>query len=130
LLHWTALERRLRDALFAAILPGDPASGLPPLAELDLAPFWRELADAAPPLLRFGLRASTWALTLLPPFLLAVPRPFHALAPPEQERFLERAAASPIFLVRQMVLTLKTLAAMAYLRDPRVRALVDRGDPS
>ena len=127
---WTDRERRWRDALFAALIPGDLAQGLPPLAELDLAPFWAELDGAAPPLLQLGLRASTLTLTMLPAAILGVPRPFPALDAAQQDLFLQRAAQSPIFLVRQMVLTLKTLACMAYLRDPRVRAVVDRGGAS
>ncbi len=130
LLPWSARERRWRDALFAATIPGDPASGLPPLAAIDLGSFWDELERAAPPLTRFGLRGTVWALTLLPPVVLGVLRFFPALDAADRERFLQRAAASSFYLVRQMVLTIKTLACMAYLRDPGVRALVDRGSGS
>ena len=45
---WTEPERALRDALFAAMIPGDPQSGLPPLAALDLGGFWADLGRAAP----------------------------------------------------------------------------------
>lgn len=129
MLPWTPLERRWRDELFAALLPGDEQAGLPPLAALDLAPFWEELAVASPPLLRLGLRAATWALHFLPPVLLRVPRTFDGLSPAERDRFLTLAAGSDLFLLRQMTLTVKTLACMAYLRDPAVRARVDRGAP-
>jgi hypothetical protein len=122
---WTGLERRCRDALFAAMIPGDPASGLPPLGTLDLAPFWEEIGRVAPPLLRFGLRGVVWALTLLPA-AYGHARPFPALSADARASVLGRAAASPFYLVRQMVLTLKTLACLAYLRDPAVRALVGR----
>jgi hypothetical protein len=122
---WTSTERGLRDALCDAILPGDAESGLPPLSELDLEPFWGELRRAAPPLLGFGLRAIVWALTLLPLLILRVPRTFGDLDAVERQRFLERAAQSSSFLVRQMVLTLKTVACLAYLHDPKVRAIVD-----
>jgi hypothetical protein len=122
---WSAPERRCRDALFAAMIPGHGA--LPPLAALDLAPFWDELDRAAPLLLRLGLRGIVWALTLLPIFVIGAPRTFLALDPDARARFLARASVSPVYLVRQMVLTLKTLACMAYLRDPAPRLVVDRG---
>ena len=105
------------------MIPGDPASGLPPLGSLDLSPFWEEIGRAAPPLLRLGLRGIVWALTLLPA-AYGHPRPFPALDEAARESVLARAAASRLYLVRQMVLTLKTLACMAYFRDPAVRVLV------
>lgn len=127
MIGWTAPERRLRDALLAAMIPGDPASGLPPLAAIDLTSFWADLDRAAPTLLRLGLRASVWALAILPVVILRAPRTFEALAAREQQRFLKLAAASRFYLVRQIVLTLKTIACLAYMRDPKVRAIVGRG---
>lgn len=126
MIGWTEPERRLRDALFDALLPGDPDSGLPALGSLDLHAFWEDLDRAAPPLLRFGLRAAVLALALLPLFILRVPRTFLGLDAAERQRFLERAATSTSFLVRQVLLTLKTVACLAYLRDPAVRAVVAR----
>jgi hypothetical protein len=122
---WTEPERAMRDALFAAMIPGDPASGLPPVGEIDLTAFWDELGRAAPLLLRLGLRATVWALAVLPVVVLRVPRTFVGLDEDGRQRFLERAAASGSFLVRQMVLTLKTVACLAYMRDGRVRAVVE-----
>jgi len=127
---WTEPERDLRDALFAAMLPGDPASGLPPIAEIDLTAFWDDLGRAAPLLLRLGLRATVWALAVLPVVVLRVPRSFAGLDAEARQRFLERAAASGSFLLRQMVLTLKTVACLAYLRDARVRAIVEGRPPA
>jgi hypothetical protein len=122
---WSLPEREVRDALFAAMIPGDPASGLPPLAEIDLTAFWTELGRAAPLLLRLGLRATVWALAVLPVLVLGVPRSFVGLDDEARQQFLDRAAVSGSFLVRQMLLTLKTVACLAYLRDAKVRAIVE-----
>lgn len=128
MIGWTDPERRLRDALFAALLPGDPESGLPSIAALDLRAFWEDLDRAAPPLLRFGLRGSVWALSLLPIVIVGVPRTFVGLDDEARQRFLDRAAGSGSFLVRQVLLTLKTVACLAYLRDPAVRAITSRSE--
>lgn len=126
---WTDPEIRARDALFAAMIPGDRDAGLPPLASLDLSSFWASLDRSAPPLLRLGLRATVIALAILPLVILRAPRTFLALDDAERDRFLELAAKSPSYLVRQMVLTVKALACMAYTRDPAVRAALSREAP-
>lgn len=119
----TRSERRWRDALLAAMIPG--AGDLPPLGELDLAPFWAIVKDTSPPLARFGLRAAVWTLTWLPLFYLGKPLPFHRLRAGDRDRFLLMAAHSRWYLVRQLAATIKVFACLAYLRDPRVRALVE-----
>lgn len=117
----TCLERRWRDALLGAMIPG--GGGWPSVGELDLAPFWTLYAATAPPLVRFGLRAAVLFLTWLP--LITRLRPFHRLPPAARDHFLGRAARSRLYLVRQLVMTVKVVACLAYLRDPRVRALVE-----
>jgi hypothetical protein len=121
---WLGFERRWRDALIAAALPGH--GPLPGAGGVDLAPFWRELAAVAPPLLRFGLRASVWALALSPPWLLGRWRTFAGLSDDDRDRLLVRALHHRRYLVRQMALTLKTLACFGYFRDPAARAAVLR----
>ncbi len=121
--HWTAAERRWRDAIAAAMLPRHGA--LPGFAEHS-APdaFWARLGEVAPPLLRHGLRAATWAITWAP--LPICGRQFHRLAPIDREAFLRRFDESRWFLVRQLVLAWKLVACLGLLTDPAVRARVDR----
>ncbi len=123
-MRWTAAERRWRDALCAALIP--PGRALPGIAAVDTAPFWAEWERAAPPLLRFGARVAVWALTFAPLVVVGAPRLFPRLPRAAQERVLARAASSPSYLVRQLVVTLKLLACFAYLRDPSVRAALER----
>lgn len=125
MIPWTRFERRWRDALMAAVLPPAADGSLPGLGDLDLDGFWRELRAAAPPVLRAGLRASVWALALAP-LLLGRRRTFLGLSADERDALLARAAGSRSYLLRQMALTLKTLACFAYFRDPAARAAVAR----
>lgn len=119
---WTALERRWCEALLSALVPGD--GRLPALSELDLDAFWARYGAAAPPMLRFGLRASVDLLALSPPLLLGRARTVAGLSPEEREELLERALSSPVFLIRQLATTVKLIGLMAYLRDPVARARV------
>lgn len=117
---WSSWERRWRDALLEAMIPG--GHGLPPLTSLELGGFWREYQATAPPLVRFGLRASVWLLTWLP---LGKLRPFHRLPAAARDRWLNRAARSRFYLLRQLVMTVKMIACLAYLTDGDVRAQLE-----
>lgn len=119
---WTRTERAWCTALLSALVPGDDR--LPALEDLDLEAFWARYGEAAPPMLRFGLRASVDLLALSPPILLGRAATVSGLTPEEREELLERALVSPVFLVRQLATTIKLIGLMAYLRDPRARARV------
>jgi hypothetical protein len=138
---WTGLEQRWRDTLLAAMIPSarrEPVVGtangelsargshaaapeLPGLAELNLEPFWSELERCAPPLLRLGLRVAVWALTWAPLLLLGRARTFGGLRRTDQDRLIDRATRSRWALLRQLALTLKVVACLAYFRDPAAR---------
>jgi len=124
-IHWTAFERRWRDALLAAVIPAPPDAERPGLGALDLASFWQSFAKAAPPLLGLGLRVAVWVLTLAPLFLLGKLRLFPSLAEPQKDRLLCRALGSRLYLLRQLVVSLKAVASFAYFSDPAVRAALD-----
>jgi len=125
---WTRLERRWRDALLGALIPGAAPGALPSLAQLDTTAFWDEVGGAAPPLLRFGLRVSVWGLTLAPLVMGGRRRLFPGLERAEQDAVLRRAAGSRSFLVRQLVVTLKAMACFAYFREERARAPFEPND--
>lgn len=124
---WSARERRWRDALLFALVPAH-ARG-PGLSPLELDDFWQEATRAAPPLLHLGLRLAVWALTLSPPLLMGRAALFGGLTPDEQDALLRRAHASRVFLLRQLVNTLKLMAAFAYLSDAGVRTALDGDAP-
>jgi len=124
---WTKTERCWRDALLAAFIPANEAAGLPGLGDLDLAGFWVTVEQRAPALLRLGLRVSVWCLTFAPLLLIGSPRLFTGLDAERRDRMIDRAGRSRLYLVRQLVTTLKAVACLAYLRDPGVRSLVEAG---
>lgn len=124
-LPWTALEKRWRDSLCVAMIPGVDGSALPGLDDVDTSEFWAEYERSAPPFLRFGFRASVWALTFAPPALLGRPRTFDQLSPEDRDRLLDKVAHCRFYLVRQLPLTIKLMACFAYLRDEHVRRRVD-----
>ncbi|MCK6549094.1 hypothetical protein L6R52_24840 [Myxococcota bacterium] len=120
MIPWARFERRWLEALLAAMIP--PSAARPGLAALDLDQFLDALFTAAPPLLRFGVRAATWALTLGPPVFLGRISTFGGLSEEERDRMLVRVATSRSYLARQLAITLKLVASFGYLRAPEVRA--------
>ena len=115
---WFGFERKWCDALFGAMIPA--AGGRPGLGDLDLRAFWELFDEAAPALARLGLRAAVWILNLLP-LVFGRFRTFSSLDPAGRDAFLAAAAGSRFYLVRQLMMTLKTFAVFAYFQDPGVR---------
>lgn len=104
-------------AVLAAVVPG--------IEDCDLDAFWQEYRRAAPPLLRFGFRASLLALEVLPPVVLRKPALFRQLSPAERDTYLAKIDASPSFALRQIMQAVKLIGCFAYLRDRDVRARLD-----
>jgi hypothetical protein len=115
----TRLERRCCEVLLGSIIPAGKRH--PGVARISLELFWPEFERTAPPLLRFGLRASTWLLTLAPLWLLLGFALFPALPADRRDACLRRVASSRWYLVRQMLETLKIVACLAYFTDAGVR---------
>ena len=116
---WLAIEMQWLRLLLNATVPDLPdRAGLP---GVDLAAFWPELARAAPPLLRLGLRATTWTFTWLPLVLPGYFRPFFALSVDKRDAFLSHMGGTNVFLLRQLAATLKVIACFALFRDPASR---------
>ncbi len=129
LMQPTAAERRLREALFAAMLPGDRDAGLPAYADLDLAEFWNHFEHHAPGLLRFGVRASSVLFALEPVLFGFGPRLFTQLTPEERDAFLQKIAERDDVLHRQCVLALKTTICFAYFGEASARNAYDTAPP-
>ena len=120
LLRLTALERRWAEELFGAILGVGGGEGLPAFETTDRTAFWRCFDQAPAPLVRAGLRPMLHTLTFLP-LVSGFGRPFFKLATEDRERFLEGVARDERYFVRQSLVTLKTLACLAYFDDAGVR---------
>ena len=135
-LRLTRTERGWAEELFAAIMPmaasGGAEEGLPAFESVDREVFWRCFDESTAPLVRAGLRPMVHTLTFLP-VVSGFRKPFFSLSADERERFLQHAAKSRAYFVRQSLVTLKTLACFAYFDDPRVRTRFDasalRGAP-
>lgn len=107
-MRFTPVEARWRDALLPAVLP---VGGLWPVP----ATVWAELDAAATPLMRWGFRFAVWWLTWTP--LLREGRPLHRLSPEARQRVLDRVGQADGFVVRQVVLVTKAIAALTAYRD-------------
>lgn len=122
---WSAREWIWARALLGAMIPAPVDASRPGLADLDLTLFAAQFQRRASLALRCGLRLAVWTLTWLALLCPGGGKPFHRLDTARQDRFLEQAAASRLYLVRQLVVTLRSVAMFAYFRDPAVRASID-----
>lgn len=118
---WFEFERGWLSALVEAMIPADASTGRPGVAAARLREFDDVLAVAAPPILRFGLRASVWLLTWLTLWPGFGGRPFHRLDADRRDRFLVRAGTSDVYLLRQLATTIKLIACFRYFDDPELR---------
>jgi len=121
---WSNTELRWRDALCAAMIPASKHGSLPGSGDVDTEEFWIEYEKSAPQLLRFGLRASVWALTFSPMVYLRTMRRFEQLTESERGTILSNMSQSKLYLIRQLPLTIKLMTCFAYFRDDKVRAHV------
>lgn len=118
----TSLERRWRDSLLAAIIPGAEGGRLQGLATLDLDAFWARFRSMAPLLVRVGFRFAVVALCWLPLFRYG--KPFHRLSADTKDRYLQAVSASSSYSIRQLVAVVKVFACFAYFQDPGIQATV------
>ena len=118
---WFLFEQRWLAALVEAMIPADPAKDRPGVAAARLDEFAAVLDAAAPPILRFGLRASVWLLTWMTLWPAFGGRPFHRLAADRRDAFLVWAGTTDAYLVRQLATTIKLIACFRYFDDPELR---------
>lgn len=118
-----SFERDWIVALFETVIPSDADPRVPLGA--DQAPMRRfvdDLLDHAPLQFIAGFRACVWLTQLAPPFVLARPRTFLGLGRSERLLLLERFHASPIYLLRELPLLLKTIGCLGFCGLPAVQA--------
>jgi hypothetical protein len=116
-------RRSARDALVLATLGDprpDPALGVPPVAELDLAAFWPRFEARAPIHVRFGFGVATVVLAHVLPRLLGHARGLAGLGPDQADAVVRRAAANPVLAPLSEVA--KIVACFAYFSDDRVES--------
>ncbi len=115
-----SFERRWLLVVLDAILPAQADARLTLGArDVPMDRFLDDLLRRAPPLAVIGVRASLWVAWLGP--LLRGRLGFGALAGEERVAWLETLARSPIHLIREVPVLLKTLACLGYCGVPEVQ---------
>lgn len=116
----TAPERRWARAVFETILPSGADPRLPIGArDVDMVARLERLLSVSPPHAVWGARAAFVLLQALPPFLSGELRTFLGLPDRLREDLLRRAAESNVYILREAMALVKTVALMAYFDDPR-----------
>jgi hypothetical protein len=118
-----SIERRWLLTVLDAILPAraDPRLTLG-ARDVPMERFVGDLLRRAPTLAGIGVRASLWVVWLGP--LLRGRLGFGALSDAERIAWLETLAASPIHLLREVPVLLKTLACLGFCGVPDVQRQV------
>ncbi len=110
--------RRLVEHALRAVFPS--SAGIPGLDRLDFGARLDEVRRG-PPMLRLGLYAATVLFVLLPVWTVFTPLPSFWLSPARLELHANRLAGSRIYLLRQIMLLLKTVGGLLWGADPEVR---------
>lgn len=116
------MEKRWLQEALAALIPAQ-ASVRFPLGALDTGSLAlaEDMLDKSPFLAGLGVRAAIWVAYLFPLVVLKKPRTLAGLSAEEKEVYLNRLYDHPIYLIRQTILLLKSVACLSYLADDRVR---------
>jgi hypothetical protein len=113
---WTAFERRWGETVLSAMLP--PNDDIQGLDTESLQWFWDEFETNAPSLLKIGLRFSVWFVTWVAVF--STGRLFHRASALQKDRLLQNLSEGA-YLSRQLIVTIKVVATLAYFGDPKTR---------
>lgn len=115
------------DATFDAIYPDPPESRLPHgIRALAPARLLDALVRSAPFEQSFGIRVTLWLIALAPLFTIRKLGTIASIDPVDRRRVLEHLVASPIYLVRQLVIGIKALASLFYATSPAIRDAMTR----
>lgn len=118
-----AFEKRWLLSLFAGLIPSGVNSTLPEGADqMPMHGMLDDLIAHAPLKFLLGLRAATWVLTWMAPFTIGRFASFSKLSPLEQMKSLEKLQASPVYVLRELPLLLKTIGCLGYCGLPQVKA--------
>jgi hypothetical protein len=118
----TRLEHRWAEAAMGAIFPGSTECGLRDIRGMNVDGFLRQLMRSVPLQAAFGLRMAVWLVALAPLFVLGRFATIVGLGTAERERVVSALVVSKSYVVRSLVLILKTMGALLYAGDAGVRA--------
>ena len=111
-----AFEEAWARAVLAAMFPVDDLA-----REKSYGGRFAGIIASAPFEAAVGLRLALLMVVLSPLFVMKRPRTFVGLAPDAKERVLDALLSSSMYMVRQLVMALKTMGAILYAHDPEVR---------
>lgn len=115
-------ECRWAEGILSTIFPGSAEEGLDGIGTMDVAVFLRDVMRSLPLRAAFGMRIAIWLVSLAPLVVIGRLGLFASLGVTDRERVLQRLVASPRYGLRSLVLLLKTIGALLYAGDARVRA--------
>ncbi|MEK7867033.1 MAG: hypothetical protein AAB434_10150 [Planctomycetota bacterium] len=123
----TAPERRWAQAVFETLLPSGADPRLPIGArDVDMVGRLERLLSVSPLHAAWGARMAFVLIQALPPFLAGEMATFRGLTERLRERVLQRCAESPVYILREAMALVKTVALMAYFDDPRTVQAIRR----
>lgn len=118
----TRLEHRWAEVAMGTIFPGSAETGLRDIRAMDVRTFLRQLMRSVPFQAALGLRMAVWLVALAPLFVLGKLTTIAGLGVADRERVVARLVVSKSYVVRSLVLILKTMGALLYAGDGAVRA--------
>jgi hypothetical protein len=129
-MSWFTFERRWLLAIFAAMLPAQPAGPLTKgVDDVPLDRFLEDFLPGAPAQVRLGLRAATWLITFAPLWATFRPRIFPWLPSAEGAALLGRLSRSRIHLIRELPELLKLVVTMGYFALPEAQRALGADTP-
>jgi hypothetical protein len=121
----TRLERRWAHAILDTLFPGPDRGALPAgILDMDVDGFLDETFQRVPFEASLGLRAAFWIIGLAPLFMIGKLATIASLEPKDRLRVLLAMNASPVYLLRGLVMMVKAIGALFFCGDARVRPTI------
>jgi len=118
----TPVERRWAHATLDTLFPGPERGALPLGIEgMNVDAFLDETLERVPFEAALGLRAAFWVIALAPLFVLGKLATIASLHPADRLRVVSAISASPVYVLRSLVMMVKAMGALFYCGDARVR---------
>jgi hypothetical protein len=118
----TRFEDRWAEATMGAIFPGSAENGLRDIRAMNVGGFLRQLMRSVPFQAALGVRLAVWLVALAPLFVLGRFATIVGLTSADRERVVSALVVSKSYVVRSLILVLKTMGALLYADDDAVRA--------
>jgi hypothetical protein len=122
----TQFEGRWAEAAIGAIFPGSREDGFADIRAMDVPGFLQRVMRTVPLQAAFGLRVAIWLVALAPLLVIGRFATIAGLALPDREKVVARLVSSRAYVIRSLVMILKTMGALLYAGDDGVRARMQR----